>query len=88
METPGNWMSSNRLSLNASKMQFIWLGNGHQLKNIDPQAISADFHCLLNIYPAILGFFFTRKLPSVKPKSYIPCFSSGVFYVAIAGPLS
>ena len=38
-----NWMSSNRLRLNASKTQFIWLGNGQQLKKIDPQAISADF---------------------------------------------
>jgi len=36
-------MSSNRLRLNASKTQFIWLGNGQQLRKIDPQAISADF---------------------------------------------
>src|SRR5688572_21565469 len=43
MESLGNWMSSNRLRLNASKKQYIWLGNGQWLKNIDPQSISADF---------------------------------------------
>ena len=35
-----NWMSSNRLRLNADKTQFIWLGTGHFLGNRDTQAIN------------------------------------------------
>ena len=34
-----NWMSSNRLQLNADKTQFIWLGTGHFLGNRDTQVI-------------------------------------------------
>ena len=34
-----NWMSSNRLRLNADKTQFIWLGTGHFLGNRDTQVI-------------------------------------------------
>jgi hypothetical protein len=43
MEALDNWMSSNRLRLNASKTQLIWLGNGQQLKKIDTQSISTFF---------------------------------------------
>lgn len=45
-----NWMSSNRVHLNASKAQFIWLGKWQELKNIDPpppQATSAHFRCFV-----------------------------------------
>ena len=33
------WMSSNRLRLNADKIQLIWLGTGHFLRKRDMQAI-------------------------------------------------
>ena len=39
-----SWMSSNRLSLNASKTQFIWFGTPQQLLKI-------DFVLLLEIFP-------------------------------------
>ena len=38
-----NWMSSNRLRLNADKTQFIWLGTGHFLGKRDTQAIDTIF---------------------------------------------
>jgi hypothetical protein len=39
-----SWMSSNRLSLNASKTQFIWFGTPQQLQKI-------DFALLLELFP-------------------------------------
>ena len=35
------WMSSNRLRLNADKIQFIWLGTSHFLGRRDRQAVSS-----------------------------------------------
>ena len=40
------WMSSNRLSLNASKMQLIWLGTRQQLLKLDYVAIAERFPSL------------------------------------------
>src|SRR5688572_21728971 len=37
------WMSSNRLRLNPSKTQFIWLGTRQQLAKLDLSTIAADF---------------------------------------------
>ena len=42
-----DWMSSNRLKLNPSKTQYIWIGNKMQLAKIDRQA-------LLQRYPGIV----------------------------------
>ena len=36
-------MSSNRLRLNSSKTQFIWLGTRQQLAKVDLEAISGEF---------------------------------------------
>jgi hypothetical protein len=63
MEALGYWMSSNRLRLNASKTQFIWLGNWQQLKKIDPQAISADFpHFVFSTSVRNLGVVLDQEL--------------------------
>ena len=50
-----NWMSSNRLRLNADKTQFIWLGTGHFLGNrytqvIDTILSSTDVVNKLGVY--------------------------------------
>src|SRR5678815_1500850 len=37
------WMSTNRLRLNPSKTQFIWLGTRQQLAKLDLPTIAADF---------------------------------------------
>ena len=42
-----DWMSSNRLKLNPSKTQYIWIGNKMQLAKIDRRA-------LLQLYPGIV----------------------------------
>ena len=34
------WMSSNRLKLNADKTEFIWLGTRQQLRKIDVRSVS------------------------------------------------
>src|SRR6218665_1354253 len=39
-------MSSNRLRLNSSKIQFIYLGNTPQFAKLVPAAIAADFPTL------------------------------------------
>src|SRR5688572_16376932 len=39
MEALEAWMSSNRLRLNSSKTQFIWLGTRQQLAKIDLEAL-------------------------------------------------
>ena len=38
-----DWMSSNRLRLNAQKTKFIWLGTWQQLAKLDHNALSAEF---------------------------------------------
>src|SRR5688572_11096196 len=37
------WMSSNRLRLNPSKTQYIWLGTRQQLDKLDLESLSAEF---------------------------------------------
>ena len=41
-----SWMSSNRLSLNSSKTQFIWLGTPQQLQKLDFVLLSEKFPLL------------------------------------------
>jgi len=43
MEALEAWMSSNRLRLNSSKTQFIWLGKRQQLAKIDLEALAQEF---------------------------------------------
>src|SRR6218665_3308394 len=38
-----DWMSSNRLRLNAQRTKFIWLGNRQQLAKLNLDALSAKF---------------------------------------------
>src|SRR6218665_829223 len=38
-----DWMSSNRLRLNAQKTKLIWLGNRQQLAKLNLDALSAEF---------------------------------------------
>ena len=38
-----DWMSSNRLRLNAQKTKFIWLGTRQQLAKLNLDALSAEF---------------------------------------------
>src|SRR6218665_967292 len=38
-----SWMSSNRLSLNPSKTQLIWLGTRQQLLKLDFALLAAQF---------------------------------------------
>src|SRR6218665_2140304 len=38
-----DWMSSNRLRLNAQKNKFIWMGNRQQLAKLNLDALSAEF---------------------------------------------
>ena len=43
MEALEAWMSSNRLRLNSSKTQLIWLGTRQQLAKIDLEALAQEF---------------------------------------------
>ena len=44
-----SWMSSNRLSLNPSKTQLIWLGTCQQLLKLDFALLAAMLHSFLNL---------------------------------------
>src|SRR6218665_1357281 len=37
------WLASNRLLLNASKTQFIWLGGGRRLAGVDRSSVAIAF---------------------------------------------
>ena len=43
LDVLGAWMSSNRLRLNPSKTQCIWLSTGQQLAKIDLAALASEF---------------------------------------------
>jgi hypothetical protein len=43
IDSLGGWMSSNRLRLNPSKTQFIWLSTRQQLAKLDLCALSTQF---------------------------------------------
>src|SRR5208282_5418787 len=42
----GNWMSSNRLKLNADKTEFIWCGTWQQLRKINRQPLDVGGVCV------------------------------------------
>ena len=57
------WMSSNRLSLNTSKTQFIWLGTKHSLAKRDTDRLSS-LHPSLTELTSVrnLGFIIDQEL--------------------------
>lgn len=71
MKALGNWMSSNRLRLNASATHFIWLDNGQQPNNRSSGHICwLPFLCSFDILSAILRLFLIRN-HLWTPKSYM-----------------
>ena len=58
------WMSTNRLRLNPSKTQFIWLGTRQQLAKLDLAALAADF-------PISLFFFCLGPWSHARPRAYL-----------------
>ena len=58
-----DWMSSNRLKLNPSKTQYIWIGNKMPLAKIDRQA-------LLHRYPGIVFETSVMAVASPAPKKW------------------
>ena len=46
MDKLASWLASNRLLLNASKTQFIWLGGRKRLANVDRCAVAKAFPCV------------------------------------------
>ena len=59
MEALGNRMSSNRLRLNASNKQFLWLDNGQQLR-IDTQAIVVISIVVKNVF--FVFYYFPKNV--------------------------
>ena len=43
MDALSAWLASNRLLLNASKTQFIWLGGGRRLVGVDRSSVAIAF---------------------------------------------
>ena len=41
-----SWMSSNRLKLNASKTEFIWIGTRRQLSKVEEEALVIGGHSI------------------------------------------
>ena len=58
-----SWMSSNRLKLNASKTEFIWIGTRQQLSKVEDEALMV---CGQSVTPMVkvrdLGVFIDREL--------------------------
>ena len=58
-----SWMSSNRLKLNASKTEFIWIGTRQQLSKVEEEALMV---CGQSVTPMVkvrdLGVFIDREL--------------------------
>ena len=63
MEALGAWMSSNRLRLNSSKTQFIWLGTRQQLAKLDMAALATAFpHFVFSSVVRDLGVTLDQEL--------------------------
>ena len=58
-----SWMSSNRLKLNASKTEFIWIGTRRQLSKVEEEALMV---CVQSVTPMVkvrdLGVYIDREL--------------------------
>ena len=72
------WMSSNRLSLNTSKTQFIWLGAKHSLAKRDTDRLSS-LHPSLTELTSVrnLGFIIDQEL---SMKDHITKLSQSCYY--------
>src|SRR6218665_3915660 len=58
------WMSSNRLRLNPSKTQYIWLGTRQQLAKLDIAAMAVSFpHTAFLLTVRDLGLTLDKQLP-------------------------
>src|SRR3984885_8445094 len=57
------WMSSNRLRLNPSKTQYIWLGTRQQLAKIDMESLETEFPWVtFSLYVRDLGVTLDQEL--------------------------
>src|SRR6218665_2622422 len=57
------WMSSNRLRLNPSKTQYIWLGTRQQLAKLDLAAMAVSFpHIAFSLTVRDLGLTLDQQL--------------------------
>ena len=58
-----SWMSSNRLKLNASKTEFIWIGTRRQLSKVEEEALMVGGQSItLMVKVRDLGVFIDREL--------------------------
>jgi exonuclease III len=66
-ETLQNWMSTNRLRLNPTKTQLIWLGTRQQLAKIDLEALALKYpHLTFSSSVRDLGVTLDQELTFVK----------------------
>jgi hypothetical protein len=57
------WLSSNRLRLNSSKTQYIWLGTRQQLAKLDLASLATDFpHVTFSTSVRDLGVILDQEL--------------------------
>ena len=67
------WMASNRLLLNPSKTQFIWLGGRRQLAGVDLHLLAETFpHVSFSLTVRDLGLHFTKSLVFLRAKKFFP----------------
>ena len=58
-----SWMSSNRLKLNASKTEFIWIGTRRQLSKVEEEALMVGGQSITPMVKARdLGVYIDREL--------------------------
>src|SRR6218665_508877 len=73
------WMASNRLLLNPSKTQFIWLGGRRQLAKV-------DLHMLADTTVCDLGLTLDQELSFSEHVNLITATISSVSYVLLCAP--
>ena len=79
MDALVTWMSSNRLRLNPSKTQFIWLGTRQQLAKINLADLAIEFPNFLSLpLFAILASLLIKNLPlpATSMSSAVTAFTS------------
>ena len=72
--TPTSWMAANRLLLNPSKTQAIWLGGHRQLAKIDCQRLSSLFpHIIFSTSVRDIGVMLDPELTFSQRINLVGC---------------
>ena len=84
-----DWMSCNRLKMNAEKTQMIWIGSRQPLAKVDIeeiQLLSANVHFLTTVHGVKLGVHFDSQLTICRISMTTDCRACFFFSWGCCGP--